>query len=348
MRASRVLTLIVPLMLSCGVRGAETPGEQVSGYTYVPVDPLPVLTTRAPSCTSDAKFQLFLDSLSDNAVRTSIEKFDAKVGATYVSGSSTVKGEMYRITSDYVNTDTVSVRLWIKKEVPVWNATAKLNEYNVTSLFGFEEDDSDGRPRYTVKRPIPAEAPLSEKRQLQQSDSQLEGFEEVYIPIYIGIGLRLTARVTSVESKVDVAGLQAVGFAAEARRVRGTLTAQTIGLNSEKISDVLPIQSDLNATTVGAATIAIASVKGLVRKADTVAAPRVVGFYLPFASDQSLVNAIISALSQAPIEWARPCGYADDNAEGRLKAADSAGVVLPSVRNAGRSEVVPPGLASPG
>lgn len=128
------------------------------------------------------------------------------------------------------------------------------------------------------------------------------------IPVYVGIGLRVTANVRTLKSQVNVSGLGAIGAGADSSQLNGNLIIQTLGVNGNAISGALPIQSELNRTTVGNAMVAVGSIKALLYDDKTVVSPRIVGMYLPLPGNEALVNAIISLLSQEDsVEWFKPC-----------------------------------------
>ena len=141
-----------------------------------------------------------------------------------------------------------------------------------------------------------------------------EGYQEFNLPLYVGIGLRVTSNVQVLKANAKIEGLGVIGAEAEAGRLRGSLVVQTLGVNGKSISAALPIQSELNRTTAQNAIVSIGSIKALLYEDETVISPRVVGLYLPFAGGQALVNQIISELSKSsPITWKRPCERAVDS-----------------------------------
>ncbi|WP_162888951.1 hypothetical protein [Pseudomonas syringae] len=111
-------------------RGAEDDG---SGYTYIPLDPLPVVmipcmcfpkdvqpnkSTQAPSSAVTKKpVNNILTALPDNAVRMVVENLKTSGNITYGAGKIGSNLERYRVTSDYISADTVSIKLWISRQV---------------------------------------------------------------------------------------------------------------------------------------------------------------------------------------------------------------------------------------
>lgn len=288
----------------------QTPAETESGYTYIPIDPFAVQTEPADSCiefneagnlkpkgAGSIAFSSLLRSLPDNAVRMSIEQFDVSGKVTYGPAGIGAKGESYRVTVDYINADTTNIPLWISRTSQEYEK----KETQVGDLFKFaSEKYTPGSELYVVSRQKP-------------DDEYIEQYAEYNIPVYVGIGLRVTANVDVVGSNANISGLGAIGAESEAERLKGSLVVQTLGVNGKSIAAALPIQSELNRTTAQNAIVAVGSIKALLYEDDTVVSPRVVGIYLPFPSGKSLVNAIISELSKERIVWKRPCSYYNED-----------------------------------
>jgi len=270
---------------------AASIGEIESGYTYIPVDPFPVDTKLTGAC-KDLKVDssvALLESLPDNAVRMLVEQFDRSGGVTYGASKAAVKGGTYRVTVDYINADTINVPVEIRKLM----RKAGENDYIEVSLFATEFSGlTPGTERYEVRR-------LS-------STKGLGGFV-FNIPVYVGVGLRVSSSVFAVEANVNISGIGVIGAEAEANRLRGSLIVQTLGVNGKSVAAALPIQSELNRTTAQNAIVAVGSIKALLYAPETITSPRVVGLYLPFPGGKALVNALISELSKERVEWNRSC-----------------------------------------
>lgn len=272
-------------------------GEGLSGYTYIPLDPFAVKTVPGDSCleTKAANGDHLLNSFPDNAVRMLVEQVDAGVTTSYGLIKASSKGAKYRVTVDYINADTVNERFYI-------------SAYWITPDGG-EKDvnlNAPGVPReilnYRVKR--------RSLHEMDASKAAAAGPGEYNIPIYIGVGLRITANITDLSGNANVSGIGVLGVEADAKNVRGDLVVQTLGINGKSISAALPIQNELNRTTAQNAIVSVASIKALLYAGETIVWPRVVGLYLPLPGDKALVNAIISELSKERVSWSRPCSEA--------------------------------------
>ncbi|MFT7900787.1 hypothetical protein VBY74_12490 [Tenacibaculum ascidiaceicola] len=77
----------------------------------------------------------------------------------------------------------------------------------------------------------------------------------------IGIGLRMVAQVTTTENDINLGDLFAIGLAAQANHLHGTLSLDVIGMDSKEITYLLPFQSEINKTTIQNAMQALATIK---------------------------------------------------------------------------------------
>lgn len=286
------VSLLVIGLSGCASRVASMPGAGrpvQSGFAYVPLDPLPVRVLQAGDSRDEGALGgmsrqslesgRILHLLPDNAVRVSVEYFDADGEVQYGPVGVGLRGHSYRITADYINADTANypIRVIVNEN---WREGQKGTRYQVYAVVG---------------------SPNAE----QEGDQKDRGY--VYnIPVYVGIGLRVTADIRVLESGVVISGLGALGAQAAANELTGTLSVQTLGVNGRSISAALPIQSELNRTTAQNAIIAIGAVKALLYEEETLVTPRVVGMYLPMDADQELVNKIISLMSREDVPWRPP------------------------------------------
>jgi hypothetical protein len=277
---------------------SRTLGEIESGYTYVPVDPISVQATPGRGCCGDgytdiSQGQTLLEALPDNAVRMLVESFDLSGSVSYGVSKTGTKDNVYRVTIDYINADTINIPFKIAK----YMKPKKKQEGELKMVYLFSPPPSDVEPgseTYTVYR-----IPEGEKINMVG--------ETIYIPVYLGIGLRITANIYVIGASANISGIGIIGAEAEAQRVKGSLVLQTLGVNGKSITAALPIQSELNRTTAQNAIVAVGSIKALLYADESIKSPRVVGLYLPSPGGKLLVNKIISELQKAPIKWEYSC-----------------------------------------
>lgn len=309
--------------------------DETSGYTYIPLDPLRVITAKGENCTAEEKvlggssepsaspqFKDVLSSLPDNTVRMVVENFTSGGSVTYGVGKIGGNSEHYRVTADYISADTINFRLWINKQVRYRNAKI--------AVFGGSELENSNWQQVSILDPLTSEYSYGNATANRQSvvaerynvltdsdykdrSNKVSGgagliFTPYNIPVYVGIGIRITSNVEITGSKANLSGIGVIGAEAQANNLKGSLIVQTLGVSGKAVSSALPMHSELNATTAQNALIAAASIKTLIYSDDTEVYPRIVGLYLPLPSSRPLVNSIISAISSSNIEWSRPCG----------------------------------------
>jgi len=292
-------------VLLCGCAFSTQPrsiAEKQSGYTYVPIDPFPVKIagTNLNGGGVDISVSNLLNSLPDNAVRIGTETYDINGNVSYGPARASASAGHYKITVDYVNSDTSNIKLAIRKTFVLAGADSSARKTSRPSAM-LPPNALPHSVEYEVVKPT--EVPTNS----DFSAADL-GWEVYSIPLYIGIGLRVTADVWTSSGKVDIGGLGPIGAAAEVNQLRGSMVVQTLGVNGKSISAALPIQSELNRTTAQNAIVSVGAIKALLYSPETIVMPRIVGMYLPLGGDKSLVNGIISQLAREPVLWVAPTG----------------------------------------
>jgi hypothetical protein len=123
---------------------------------------------------------------------------------------------------------------------------------------------------------------------------------DVIVPVYIGVGLRLTANITVKKGSVNLGNLFAIGAEASSEKISGTLVVQTLGISGENISSIIPMPGELNPTTIQNAIMALATIKSKIYDDRTVITPRVVGVYNNLGGGTETINGFISSILQRP------------------------------------------------
>lgn len=202
-----------------------------------------------------------LDFLPDETMRLAIGKFQASGSVTYGPLSVASAGSSYLVVLDYVKFTT--------KQLPL------------VLVRGESATTEGAEVLYRVN--TTSESP------------------DVVMPVYVGVGLRMTATVQVIEGTVNLANLVAVGAAVKSGNATGTLVIQTLGLSGEGVSTSIPIPTELNETTVANALMAMGAIKAKTYDPKTLVTPRVLGIYNTVGGDQETVNGLVSALLQEPV-----------------------------------------------
>lgn len=276
----------------------ESLGEQQSSYSYIPLDPLPV--AEKSRCGGETQLKGVLESLPDQAVRIAVGQYNASGTLVFGPGTVGVVGKSYQIVLDYISVDTANVPVYIKRYLPDQELPDK--EGRLVSVY---DNTIAGRTVYRIYRDPEQNKSASARMLVPEREKQ--GFEQVIVPVYVGVGLRLTASVTVTQGTANLSSLGAIAADAEAGKLTGSLIVQTLGITGKSVATSLPLPSELNQTTIQNAILSLGSIKAVLYDQSTVISPRVVGIYNPIGGGQEVVNGIISVLSNQPIEWSRPC-----------------------------------------
>lgn len=271
-------------------------GEQKSSFSYIPLDPLPVISEFPIDCDpSKIKSSSILASLPDQAVRIAIGQYDDSGTLQFGPVKVGTQGNSYQIILDYINVDATNIPVIVERTAIKPGAS----RYNVSVY----EVAPVRETQYRVYRD--PDSPLFKS---QIAKPKYSNGEKVIIPVYFGVGLRLTASITVRKGNVNLSSLGSIAANAEAGNLTGSLIVQTLGITGRSISTSLPLPSELNQTTVQNAILALGSIKAILYdKENTTVTPRVVGIYNPIGGGQPVVNGIISLLASEPVIWRRLC-----------------------------------------
>lgn len=183
------------------------------------------------------------------------------------------------------------------------------------SLFQIEISESNDQVT-KLRAPIQAEVNPSflerslSRRQQSKCDTPTDPYypspvdpEEISIPIYVGVGLRLTARVTVFSADVELSSLAGIAAAVKAGDAKGTLTVQTIGITGPAARSGLVLYDKIDETAIQGAIQALATVKASLDNESTVITPRILGFHNTISAGAQGVNLIHSEIvTRAEIE----------------------------------------------
>jgi hypothetical protein len=303
----RVLSMLAVTGLVAGCAGLinepVTVGEKNSGFTYIPLDPLPVVVSPGPSCVTQYKessglvlapgykLRSILNSLPDNAVRVAVKEYDINGKIAYGPASVGTAGKRYQVVLDYINVDTANIRFYLDLEMK-----------------------SDGKEKALVIKEVLRAEPFVTDDALKNLDPREVQRRKgnIVIPVYVGVGLRLTADLQVLRGTINLSSLGALAAGVEAGLASGSLVVQTLGVTGKQVSTSLPLPSELNQTTVQNAILSLGSIKAIINDdQNTVVTPRVTGIYLPIREGtEELVNRIVSELAREAIPWGRPCDQA--------------------------------------
>jgi len=91
----------------------------------------------------------------------------------------------------------------------------------------------------------------------------------------VGIGLRITANIETLEPGVNAGSLFELGMAAQMGKLKGTISIDVIGIESHQITDLVPSPSEISPTSIQNTLQAIATIKAKIYDTDTYIYPQV-------------------------------------------------------------------------
>ena len=260
------LALLIGFCSCNTIKTPTTLGDpsNANSYGYHPMDPLPAwIENKTEKPISNA---ILLASMPDETIRLAIAEVTLDGVLNFGTMSVGMAHHNYVVILDYI-------------------------KYS-TDFFPVELDKND-----------PQEFKILPRYELNSYDDNTNSVSQgdAVVPVYVGVGLRLTANVTVNKDGVDLGNLFAIGAQASAKAITGTLTVQTLGISGENISAIIPMPSEINPTTIQNAILALGTIKAKLYDDKTVVTPRVVGVYNNIGGSAKTINRFISSiLTQKP------------------------------------------------
>lgn len=77
----------------------------------------------------------------------------------------------------------------------------------------------------------------------------------------VGVGMRITAKITTFEAGIDVSSLFGLGVAAKAGKISGQLSIDIIGMESSQITDLITLPVDISESSIQTALQSLSAIK---------------------------------------------------------------------------------------
>lgn len=260
-----LLTLLIVFVSCNSAKIPTTLGDSsnASSYGYHPIDPLPVWTENMEK--KPINNSILLSSMPDETIRLAIAEVTQDGALKFGTTSIGVANHSYVVILDYIKYSTDFFRVEFDKE----------NESEFTVL-----------PRYEKSNVENSYDPII--RSVNEGDA--------VVPVYVGVGLRLTASFTANKNGVDLGNLFSIGAQASSNKIAGTLTVQTLGISGDNISSIIPMPSEINPTTIQNAILALGTIKAKLYDEKTVITPRAVGVYNYIGGSSKTINKFVSSI----------------------------------------------------
>jgi len=286
------------------LRNVESIGESKSSFSYIPVDPLPIIQAPGSNCPGTGKCDYFdlLSSLPNQAVRFAVGESNSSGTVTFGPSTIGIEGRSYEVILDYISVDMAILPVYVKAFVKEGLAIIDSASIYNGKIRGIEQNN---KTIFYEISPAERQSPYSNYPILIKVRD--DGSDLVNIPIYIGVGLRLKANVFVKKGKVNLSSLGALSAEAESGNITGYLVIQTLGITGNNVNKILPLPSEINETTIQNSILSLGSIKAILYDQSTIITPQVVGLINPIGGGQTVVNSLIHQISGRPPVWYRPC-----------------------------------------
>ncbi|MTI29369.1 hypothetical protein E1171_00930 [Cytophagales bacterium RKSG123] len=92
----------------------------------------------------------------------------------------------------------------------------------------------------------------------------------------IGVGIRLTANITTFKANLNIGDLGAIGVAADENNLTGTLLLDVVGIESKDITSLIPLPKSISLASIQDAVEAIIVIKNKIYEDGTKIEPQVI------------------------------------------------------------------------
>jgi hypothetical protein len=266
----------------------------------------------------------------DLTVRIAIAKLDQSGSFEFGAVKAAAANSTYKVIFDFINADQVGHQVTATPVFsgacdPAMDGTTTALDINFRRMLRETSEDPKAACRATLLvESVPFPSTKSFDPPFATAGGQKRGkASRVALPIFIGVGLRVTADITTVslsaDAKINLASLAGIGAAASNNQLVGTLTFQTLGVTGSDVMPLVPVPSKLDETTVSNALIAVGEIKALLSKGASEDAtsrnklrisPRILGFYNSLPGGSETVNQVIVDLIQTQsVQWPNNLRY---------------------------------------
>ena len=106
-------------------------------------------------------------------------------------------------------------------------------------------------------------------------NNQIESLS-IFSYVRVGIGLRLVASIQTKKKGINLGDLFAIGFAASKNEISGSLSVNILGIESKEITSLLPMPSEISASSIQNAMQAMATIKSKIYDQNVKLKPQII------------------------------------------------------------------------
>jgi hypothetical protein len=92
----------------------------------------------------------------------------------------------------------------------------------------------------------------------------------------VGVGLRIVASIQTKRKGINLGDLFAIGFAASQNQISGSLSVNILGIESQEITTLLPMPSEISTSSIQNAMQAMATIKSKIYDKDVQLRPQII------------------------------------------------------------------------
>ncbi len=92
----------------------------------------------------------------------------------------------------------------------------------------------------------------------------------------IGVGIRVTAAITTTKANVNLGSLLAIGLGAKTGSLNGALLVDVIGITSNDVTNLVPLTADIDQTSIQTVLQAVAAIKSKIHDEKTTLYPQII------------------------------------------------------------------------
>ncbi len=94
----------------------------------------------------------------------------------------------------------------------------------------------------------------------------------------IGVGLRIKAVIVTKKSNLNLGSLSAIGLQADQENLSGGISVDVVGIDSENVTNLIPLTSEIDQTSIQTALQSLASIKSKLWEEETTITPHLIAF----------------------------------------------------------------------
>ena len=113
----------------------------------------------------------------------------------------------------------------------------------------------------------------------------------------VGVGLRIKALVVTNKAKLNLGSLSVIGLEASRGNLSGGISVDIVGIDSASVTDLIPLTSEINQTSIQSALQALASIKAKLWGKNVKITPHLLAFYQKEPNKEEEIRNQISSVS---------------------------------------------------